>query len=319
MSRFVSNIVRASQHHWGSILSSLAIPIPGINKHGPCPVCGGKDRFRFDDKKGRGTWFCNYCGHGDGLDLVTLVRQCDLIQAAREISRLTDLTPTPPAKERTEPLPHTDIIQRVTALLATCTKGTSDYLLHKGLAHQGFLMPANSAKNIGEVHFNVGSMVLPLVDLSDKTTGALLINPGGEKRLLPGSRIKSSFIPITHHALSQTIIITEGFATGLVISRFVAATVVAAISAINLTHVAVALRERYPDAQIILAADNDVTDSDHNPGKQLAELAALAVNGLVTLPPTGDKADWDDYRQQVGTDTARIEFFRQLYNPKEWI
>ncbi|HDL8415803.1 TPA: toprim domain-containing protein [Yersinia enterocolitica] len=139
-------------------------------------------------------------------------------------------------------------------------------------------------------------------------TGALLINPRGEKRLLPGSRIKSSFIPITHHALSQTIIITEGFATSLVISRFVAATVVAAISVINLTHVAVALRGRYPDAQIILAADNDVTDSDHNPGKQLAELAALAVNGLVTLPPTGDKADWDDYRQQVGTDTARIEF-----------
>lgn len=146
-------------------------------------------------------------------------------------------------------------------------------------------MPANSAKNISGVHFNAGSMVLPLVDLSDKTTGALLINSGGEKRLLPGSRIKSSFIPITHHALSQTIIITEGFATGLVISRFVAATVVAAISAINLTHVAVALRGRYPDAQIILAADNDVTDSDHNPGKQLAELAALAVNGLVTLPP----------------------------------
>lgn len=52
MSRFVSDIIRASQHHWSNILSSLAIPIPHLNKHGPCPVCGGKDRFRFDDKKG---------------------------------------------------------------------------------------------------------------------------------------------------------------------------------------------------------------------------------------------------------------------------
>ncbi|MGU0172416.1 primase-helicase zinc-binding domain-containing protein [Escherichia coli] len=26
-----------------------------------------------DDKAGRGTWFCNQCGHGDGLDLVRLV------------------------------------------------------------------------------------------------------------------------------------------------------------------------------------------------------------------------------------------------------
>ncbi|CNI64134.1 putative prophage DNA primase [Yersinia intermedia] len=319
MSKFISDITHQSRHRWPSILTALDIPgLPG-GKHGPCPLCGGKDRFRFDDKKGRGTWFCNYCGHGDGLDLVTLVRQCDLIQAAREISRLTDVTPTAPAKERTKPPSHADITQKVAALLATCTQGTSDYLLHKGLAQRGFLMPANSAKNIGGVHFNVGSMVLPLVDLSGNTTGALLINRRGEKRLLPGSRIKSSFIPITNHALSQTIIITEGFATGLVISRFVAVTVVAAISANNLTHVAVALRERYPDAQIILAADNDVTDSDHNPGKQQAEHAALVVNGLVTLPPTGDKADWDDYRQQVGTDTARIEFFRQLYNPKEWI
>ncbi|PVF13356.1 DNA primase, partial [Yersinia pestis] len=92
-----------------------------------------------------------------------------------------------------------------------------------------------------------------------------------------------------------------------------------AVSATNLTQVAVALRERYPDAQIIIAADNDVTNSDNNPGKQQAEYAALAVNGLVTLPPTCGKADWDDYRQQVGTDAARIEFFRQLYNPREWI
>ncbi len=80
--RFVSNILRSSQNNWGNILSALTIPIPGTNQHGPCPVCGGKDRFRFDDKRGRGTWFCNYCGHGDGLDLVSRVRQCGIIQAA---------------------------------------------------------------------------------------------------------------------------------------------------------------------------------------------------------------------------------------------
>ncbi len=53
MSRFVSDIIRASQHHWSNILSSLAIPIPHLNKHGPCPVCGGKDRFRLMIKRAR--------------------------------------------------------------------------------------------------------------------------------------------------------------------------------------------------------------------------------------------------------------------------
>ena len=38
-------------------------------KHGPCPLCGGRDRFRFDDKDGRGTYFCSGCGAGDGVRL----------------------------------------------------------------------------------------------------------------------------------------------------------------------------------------------------------------------------------------------------------
>lgn len=26
------------------------------NKHQPCPMCGGSDRFRCDDKNGTGSW-----------------------------------------------------------------------------------------------------------------------------------------------------------------------------------------------------------------------------------------------------------------------
>lgn len=29
------------------------------NKHQPCPFCGGDDRYRFDDKRSDGNWFCN--------------------------------------------------------------------------------------------------------------------------------------------------------------------------------------------------------------------------------------------------------------------
>jgi len=39
-------------------------------KHRPCPVCGGNDRFRFDNKEGRGTHICSQCGSGDGFTLV---------------------------------------------------------------------------------------------------------------------------------------------------------------------------------------------------------------------------------------------------------
>lgn len=71
---------------WRSIL-----PIFGIherhlfNRHGPCPICGGKDRFRFDNKNGRGTWICNRCGAGDGVKLVMLATGMTRDEALRAI------------------------------------------------------------------------------------------------------------------------------------------------------------------------------------------------------------------------------------------
>jgi hypothetical protein len=42
---------------------------------GPCPACGGKDRFGINVQKG--VYNCRHCGAGDGLKLVQLVLGCD--------------------------------------------------------------------------------------------------------------------------------------------------------------------------------------------------------------------------------------------------
>lgn len=43
-------------------------------KAGPCPLCydgkNGAHRFRFDNKGGLGTWFCQQCGAGNGYTLI---------------------------------------------------------------------------------------------------------------------------------------------------------------------------------------------------------------------------------------------------------
>ena len=57
------------------------------NRHGPCPMCGGKDRFRFDDKGGRGTWICSQCGAGDGIELVKRIQNVEFKEAARLIEQ----------------------------------------------------------------------------------------------------------------------------------------------------------------------------------------------------------------------------------------
>lgn len=55
------------------------LPVMGVEarlltgKHGPCPICGGKDRFRWDDKDGTGSYFCSGCGPGDGFMLAEKV------------------------------------------------------------------------------------------------------------------------------------------------------------------------------------------------------------------------------------------------------
>lgn len=61
--------VHAAKGKWRGILLHLGVPSEFlVNRLGPCPFCGGKDRFRFDDKNGEGTFFCNQCGAGKGTE-----------------------------------------------------------------------------------------------------------------------------------------------------------------------------------------------------------------------------------------------------------
>lgn len=68
MSFQAEDIRLLARGRWLDILSTLG----GINsqdlhsRHHACPHCGGDNRFRFDDKNGDGTWYCNQCGGNSG-------------------------------------------------------------------------------------------------------------------------------------------------------------------------------------------------------------------------------------------------------------
>ncbi len=53
------NLVKRSDFDWLSVLHYAGATAYLSGRHGPCPFCGGKDRFRFNLK--RGTWWCNHC------------------------------------------------------------------------------------------------------------------------------------------------------------------------------------------------------------------------------------------------------------------
>lgn len=82
---------------WREVLVRLGMELPATPKqHGPCPRCEGKDRFRFDDQEGKGTWFCNQCQPqaGDGFDLVRNVRGCTFPEALQLVADALGYQPT---------------------------------------------------------------------------------------------------------------------------------------------------------------------------------------------------------------------------------
>ena len=85
-----------AQGRWRAILTRLNIHVPARPmQHGPCPACGGKDRFRFDDLEGRGTWYCNQCEPhaGDGLALIQNVKQCSFSEVLAVVAETLGMRP----------------------------------------------------------------------------------------------------------------------------------------------------------------------------------------------------------------------------------
>src|SRR5207248_9709322 len=85
-----------ARHRWRALLPQLGLDTRFLtNKHGPCPMCGGKDRFRFDDKDGTGSYYCNRCGAGVGVILLKKLHDWDHKTACDEIDKIIGLDSKP--------------------------------------------------------------------------------------------------------------------------------------------------------------------------------------------------------------------------------
>jgi putative DNA primase/helicase len=93
-----------ARHRWREILPQLGIETRFLStKHGPCPLCGGKDRYRFDDKDGSGSYYCNRCGPGAGVILLRKLHGWDFKTACNEIDGIIGTEAAPPAPTPQKP------------------------------------------------------------------------------------------------------------------------------------------------------------------------------------------------------------------------
>lgn len=81
--------------NWKGIITALGVsPNYLTGKHSPCPLCGGKDRFRFSDYHGNGDYICNQCGNGDGFSLLMAINGYSFAEACEAVANLLGYDPT---------------------------------------------------------------------------------------------------------------------------------------------------------------------------------------------------------------------------------
>ena len=149
------------------------------------------------------------------------------------------------------------------------------------------------------------ALLVPIRDVSGQLQALQYIYPhkietadgGKTDKIILGSK-RGNF----HHigkpeTPTDTVYICEGYATGATLHQITGQCVVIAFDAGNLTPVGQAIRTRYPQAELVFAADNDVSvkaGNIENPGVHYARQAALACNGYLLTPNTHNKADFND-------------------------
>ena len=312
----VTETVKQACGHWPRILPALGVKVIK-NRHQACPVCGGSDRFRFDDKEGRGTWFCNQCGAGDGLKLVEKVFSVSASEAAGKVDAVTgNLPPVDPEVIATAEA-ETDAGRKAAAALAaklmdkTHTATGNAYLTRKGLAGYECVM-LTGTHNTGGVTYLAGDVAVPLYEDTGALVNLQLINAEGLKRTLKGGQVKGTCHVIEgKKQAGKRLWIAEGYATALTVHHLTGETVMVALSSVNLLSLASLARQKHPACEIVIAADRDL----NGVGQTSAAAAAEACEGTVALPPVF--GDWNDAFVQHGEAATRQAIYDAIRPPAQ--
>lgn len=132
----MGDTVERARGRWRDILPRLGIETRFLtNRHGPCPLCGGKDRYRFDDKDGTGSYYCGQCGAGVGMILLRKLHGWDHRTACDEVDKIIGnagpLPAPPPAADD-----HHDRLAKIERTLDEATEPgvVERYLRGRGLS-----------------------------------------------------------------------------------------------------------------------------------------------------------------------------------------
>ena len=302
------------QGRWQQLLQSVHLPEAYLTgRHTACPLCGGKDRFRFDDKDGRGTWYCNNCGPGDGLKLLHLFTGYPYRELIRDYSKLyfepPKLVPDlfgPMIADDQEQARRKNLEARLRETRAVQSDDPVDlYLRRRGVSLGAYssevrFHPALRYYNDTKSFTVHPAMVARILDPEGRLVSlhqTFLTSEGSKASVEKPKKFAKAVRPgatsggaVRLYPANEILAVTEGLETALLVHQSLSVPVWSATSAGALQRLVIPSCVK----QLLVCADNDFNETGQRAAVALARRASqMGIRCKVLIPDTIGQ-DWAD-------------------------
>lgn len=297
------NIHELARGRWRSILMAAGFNETVLSgKHGPCPLCGGKDRWRWTNHENGGSGICNACGPKTGVDLVMAILKLQFADARKFILEQIGKAPVETTPKRN----NEQGIKRLSKLWLEANRLSGDdpaslYLAKRGITLAEYPTQLRYHSRVAYLHDDKSLTYHPALlskfvspDAKTFTLHTTFLDMDGNKAALPKvKKLAPVSVPLGGAVRlgnsAETMGIAEGIETALSAHQMFDVPVWAALSTGCL------LKWEPPTTakNILIFADYDEGFAGQAAAYPLAhKLAAKGFHVEVRMPP--DLGDWND-------------------------